>query len=536
MSAHQILISNGYKKVVSFGTSDCVRLPHAKGPREFQFETAYSEMHASMCVGGFTYWMSRSGISDILNRNANIKRAPSRWQDQTDSQAFEHAIAICYDGHVYDSVVADVQQRLSAYRLRVTEAFERASIAASKEAKSDSKPRVIVSRSTTPLSQRPSRANSTLDNWVISSSTGVSTRSSLVTPKQDKRSISVEVEEEPVNLDALAHHALQPEKIGSAEKTPSSVSTVSTVRNIRLIQSDSDNFTPSSSTSGSMSVGSLSGPEKSSKKSQKRSAFSSPESQKVILRSRMTQAAISGSVPEVRVDRGSFEDLSVDSDGDDGAGVDDNDILMELDDGGDEEMVQSDRPVQSGFRPSSTPSSLDEELHRSVRTMIFSEGAQKANPKGSSTVPVCPSTPLPIPVSASSSPLRRMASAPAIVAPSAHETTRPLVVLLLQTSDTIENAHQAAKQTLEFANSVKRALMQESRFADQSSSSSLRRTLSASTLLEIIEPAVSQLRAVADGVHARVIAAQLSSRQRLQAPPSLTSRIQVTGFDVPINP
>jgi Ssu72-like protein len=544
MSAHQILINNGYKNVASFGTSDCVRLPHATGPREFMFETAYAEMHASMCVGGFTYWMNRSGISDILHRNANIKRAPSRWQNQSDSQAFEHTIAICYDGHVYDSVVADVQQRLSAYRVRASEAFERASLAAAAaaaasvafEARSDARPRIVVSRSSTPQLSRQARtsASATLDSWIVSSSSAQNSKSSLITPKQEKRSVSVEVEEEPVNLDALAHHALQHEKLGSAEKTPSSVSTVFTARSHRLIQSNSDNFTPSStssSTNSSMSIGSASALEKSSKKSQKRSAFSSPESQKVILRSRITQAAISGSVVEPRGHRDSFEDL-LDSEVEEGAEMDDSDMEVDEEDG---ERKLHQRNVQSSARPSSsTPSSIDEELHRSVRTMIFSEGAQSSNPKGSSTVPVCPSTPLPVPVSTPSSPLRRMASAPAIVAPTAHESTRPLVVILLQTSDTIENAQQAAIQTLEFANCIKQALAQEARFADAASSTH-QKTLSAATLLEIIEPAVTQLRRVADGAHAR-LSGQQASRSRFQAPQPSTSRIRVTGFDVPLHP
>jgi len=141
MSAHKLLMENGFEKVASYGTARCVKLPGGpSGVRTFDFGQPYSLMEADLrtadaralkwCVrcGRSTHpsslcafvspqlcpvtqhlsYLSQCRMNDrkifgMLTRNQGIKKAPEHWREEKSPQRFD--LIICFEQRVFDSLV-----------------------------------------------------------------------------------------------------------------------------------------------------------------------------------------------------------------------------------------------------------------------------------------------------------------------------------------------------------------------------------------------------------------------------------------------
>mmetsp|Transcript_29921 Transcript_29921/g.72839 ORF Transcript_29921/g.72839 Transcript_29921/m.72839 type:complete len:275 (+) Transcript_29921:877-1701(+) len=111
MAAHKRLLDEGYTNVYSYGTGKHCRLPGPSidRPNVYGFGTPYADIHADLSSKDAALY-ARIGLLDMTARNASVKRAPERFQDEH-AQQFD--IVICYEPRVFDAVVEDLSSRPS---------------------------------------------------------------------------------------------------------------------------------------------------------------------------------------------------------------------------------------------------------------------------------------------------------------------------------------------------------------------------------------------------------------------------------------
>ena len=117
MAGHRALVSNGFTRVASYGTSSQVRLPRRNARTyDFPFGTAYSAMLASIQESGpdDVTWAEAARLPQLLQRNTNIKRAPASWQGQSVAELTSHDVVICLDATAFATVLADLKRRSAA--------------------------------------------------------------------------------------------------------------------------------------------------------------------------------------------------------------------------------------------------------------------------------------------------------------------------------------------------------------------------------------------------------------------------------------
>ncbi|KAL9650503.1 hypothetical protein ABK040_004722 [Willaertia magna] len=102
MSAHYVLQKKYGLTVSSFGTGTSVKLPgkFRDTPNIYDFGTPYQDMFEDLKQQDEEFY-TRNGLLKMLQRNAQIKRAPERWQENT--KHFD--IVITFEDRVFDAVI-----------------------------------------------------------------------------------------------------------------------------------------------------------------------------------------------------------------------------------------------------------------------------------------------------------------------------------------------------------------------------------------------------------------------------------------------
>lgn len=108
MEAHLLLKKRGFQ-VRSFGTGRRCKLPGASAdtPALFNFGVPYADMVRDLQERDRQLF-TRNGVLRMLERNAKVKVAPERWQDQS---AIGFDLVITFEERVYDSVLDDLRRR-----------------------------------------------------------------------------------------------------------------------------------------------------------------------------------------------------------------------------------------------------------------------------------------------------------------------------------------------------------------------------------------------------------------------------------------
>jgi len=109
MEGHKQLYQSGFK-VSSYGVGRMVTLPgEDRKPNVFEFGTSYKDILAKLEERGLDRNEHTWGkdLRKMLERNTLLKRAPQRWQDNTE----QHDVVITFDDEVYDMVLLDLHSR-----------------------------------------------------------------------------------------------------------------------------------------------------------------------------------------------------------------------------------------------------------------------------------------------------------------------------------------------------------------------------------------------------------------------------------------
>jgi RNA polymerase II subunit A C-terminal domain phosphatase SSU72 len=107
MEAHAILHNHGYT-VASYGTGSKVRLPGetAYTPNVYDWRTPYKAIIGDLRSKNEARY-KRNGVLAMLERDAIIKEAPQRFQDE--AEHFD--IVICFERRIFDAVCAELTER-----------------------------------------------------------------------------------------------------------------------------------------------------------------------------------------------------------------------------------------------------------------------------------------------------------------------------------------------------------------------------------------------------------------------------------------
>ena len=108
MEAHYQLKLRNFN-VSSYGTGSQVKLPGpaADKPNVYAFGTPYQEIRDDLLKKDERLYTA-NGLLSMLARNINVKEAPQRWQESTESR-FD--LVITFEERVFDAVVEDMQNR-----------------------------------------------------------------------------------------------------------------------------------------------------------------------------------------------------------------------------------------------------------------------------------------------------------------------------------------------------------------------------------------------------------------------------------------
>ncbi|KAE8652487.1 RNA polymerase II subunit A C-terminal domain phosphatase SSU72 [Cucumis sativus] len=109
MEAHSILKSKGFN-VSSYGTGAHVKLPgpSLREPNVYDFGTPYKHMFDDLRRKDPELY-KRNGILPMLKRNAAVKTAPQRWQDNAADGSFD--VVFTFEEKVFDMVIEDLNTR-----------------------------------------------------------------------------------------------------------------------------------------------------------------------------------------------------------------------------------------------------------------------------------------------------------------------------------------------------------------------------------------------------------------------------------------
>ncbi|XP_038895502.1 RNA polymerase II subunit A C-terminal domain phosphatase SSU72 isoform X2 [Benincasa hispida] len=105
MEAHSILKNKGFN-VSSYGTGAHVKLPgpSLREPNVYDFGTPYKHMFDDLRRKDPELY-KRNGILPMLKRNAAVKTAPQRWQDNAADGSFD--VVFTFEEKVFDMVIED---------------------------------------------------------------------------------------------------------------------------------------------------------------------------------------------------------------------------------------------------------------------------------------------------------------------------------------------------------------------------------------------------------------------------------------------
>lgn len=109
MESHCLLKRQGFD-VSSYGTGAHVKLPgpSIREPNVYEFGTPYKHMFEELRRKDPELY-KRNGILPMLKRNASVKLAPQRWQDNAADGSFD--VVITFEEKVFDMVVEDLHNR-----------------------------------------------------------------------------------------------------------------------------------------------------------------------------------------------------------------------------------------------------------------------------------------------------------------------------------------------------------------------------------------------------------------------------------------
>ncbi|XP_024520465.1 RNA polymerase II subunit A C-terminal domain phosphatase ssu72 isoform X1 [Selaginella moellendorffii] len=109
MEAHALLQREGLD-VSSYGTGNQVKLPGPtiRDPNIYQFGTPYTAIIEDLKNKDPDLY-KRNGLLPMLKRNASVKDAPQRWQDNAGDGAFD--VVLTFEERVFDLVNEDLQNR-----------------------------------------------------------------------------------------------------------------------------------------------------------------------------------------------------------------------------------------------------------------------------------------------------------------------------------------------------------------------------------------------------------------------------------------
>ncbi|GLE02986.1 hypothetical protein PINS_up011865 [Pythium insidiosum] len=112
--AHDHLHAAGLR-VCSFGAGNKVRFPGPSRyePRIFEFFTPYEVMYKQL-KGEDEELFRRNGVLSMLERDIKTKKCPQRWQDLSVREIQDIDVVLCFDDHVYEIVLEDLQLRLGS--------------------------------------------------------------------------------------------------------------------------------------------------------------------------------------------------------------------------------------------------------------------------------------------------------------------------------------------------------------------------------------------------------------------------------------
>ncbi|XP_050378601.1 uncharacterized protein LOC126795916 [Argentina anserina] len=109
MEAHALLKRQGFD-VSSYGTGSHVKLPgpSLREPNVYDFGTPYKQMLDELRRKDPELY-KRNGILPMLKRNAAVKLAPQRWQDNAADGSFD--VVFTFEEKVFDMVLEDLHNR-----------------------------------------------------------------------------------------------------------------------------------------------------------------------------------------------------------------------------------------------------------------------------------------------------------------------------------------------------------------------------------------------------------------------------------------
>ncbi|KAF5183183.1 Rna polymerase ii subunit a c-terminal domain phosphatase ssu72 [Thalictrum thalictroides] len=109
MEAHFLLKREGFD-VCSYGTGAHVKLPgpSLREPNVYDFGTPYKQMFEELRRKDSELY-KRNGILPMLKRNAGVKSAPQRWQENASDGTFD--VVFTFEEKVFDMVIEDLHNR-----------------------------------------------------------------------------------------------------------------------------------------------------------------------------------------------------------------------------------------------------------------------------------------------------------------------------------------------------------------------------------------------------------------------------------------
>ncbi|BAU02657.1 hypothetical protein LR48_Vigan10g040100 [Vigna angularis] len=109
MEAHSLLKKQGFE-VSSYGTGAHVKLPgpSVREPNVYEFGTPYKHMYDDLRRKDSELYR-RNGILAMLKRNATVKLAPQRWQENAVDGVFD--VVLTFEEKVFDMVIEDLHNR-----------------------------------------------------------------------------------------------------------------------------------------------------------------------------------------------------------------------------------------------------------------------------------------------------------------------------------------------------------------------------------------------------------------------------------------
>lgn len=111
MAAHKALAEKGYR-VESFGVGSQVKLPGPSlmQPNVFPFGTPYQDMLGKLKSQDEELY-TKNQMLRLLQRNADVKRVPQRWQDETN---IRYDVVLTFEDRIFDALCEDLHNRESA--------------------------------------------------------------------------------------------------------------------------------------------------------------------------------------------------------------------------------------------------------------------------------------------------------------------------------------------------------------------------------------------------------------------------------------